>query len=167
MLPLAGYQSVAGSLNLPLLFLASTIGSYLGALILYLLARAVGHERAVGLLSMLPLVDRDDFERATAWFVRHGKAAVFFGRLVPGVRSLISLPAGAARMNVIVFSIFTIAGSGLWNSLLIALGAALGTQYELVDRYASVLNYLVYAALAGVFIWLVVRAVRRRRAARP
>ncbi|HEV7743285.1 MAG TPA: DedA family protein [Pseudolysinimonas sp.] len=164
-LPLAGYQGTLGKLSLPLLFIASTAGSYAGALILYGLGRALGLERSIRGLARLPLVDRDDFERAAAWFDRHGKAAVFFGRLVPGVRSLISLPAGASHMSLLLFSALTIAGSAIWNTLLIGLGAALGTQYELVDRYSSVLNDVVYAAIAGCVILLVVRWVRRRRRA--
>lgn len=163
-LPLAGYQARLGELSLPLLFATSTAGSYVGALFLYGLGRAFGLERSIRGLARLPLVEREDFERAAAWFTRHGKKAVFFGRLVPGVRSLVSLPAGASRMNLLVFSLFTLAGSGSWNSLLIALGAALSTQYELVGRYSSVLNYVVYAAIAGVVTLLFVRWVRRRRA---
>ncbi len=162
-LPLAGYQASLGNLSLPLLFIAATTGSYVGALILYGLGRALGLERSIRGLARLPLVDRDDFERAAAWFRRHGKAAVFFGRLIPGMRSLISLPAGASHMNFWLFSGLTLAGSGIWNTLLIALGAALGTQYELVDQYSNVLNFAVYAGIAGVLVWLVVRWARRKR----
>lgn len=163
-LPLAGFLAQQGTLSLPLVIVTSTLGAYLGALVLYALGAKLGLERSIRLLSKLPLVDRDDFERAAEWFSRHGRAAVFFGRLIPGVRSLISLPAGASRMPVITFSLFTLAGSTLWNTLLVVLGAALGTQYELVERYSSVLNYLVIAALAGVVVWLVVRRVRKARA---
>ena len=119
----------------------------------------------VSQLARLPLVDREDFERASAWFGRHGRASVFFGRLVPGVRSLISLPAGAARMPLPTFTLYTLAGSGLWNTLLIGAGAALGGSYATVARYADLLNYLVYAALALLVGWLVVRRVGRSRSA--
>ena len=115
------------------------------------------------MLAKLPLVDREDFERADAWFGRHGRASIFFGRLIPGVRSLISLPAGAQRMNLTTFSAFTIAGSGVWNGVLIGLGVALGTQYALVDRYSSYINYALYAVLAGLLVALIVRRVRRAR----
>ena len=163
-LPLAGYESYAGNLNLVLLLITSTLGAYAGALLLYFLGRWVGQERVIRVLSKLPLVDRDDFEKAAAWFHRHGKKAVFFGRLIPGVRSLISLPAGAERMPLISFSLFTLAGTLLWNSLLIGGGFALGTQYELVEEYAQYLDYVVYAAIAAIGIALVVRGVRRNRA---
>lgn len=164
-LPLAGFLAQQGELNLPLVVVTSVLGAYVGALLLYWLGAALGQERAIRWLAKLPLVDRDDFVRASEWFSRHGRAAVFFGRLIPGVRSLISLPAGASRMHLLTFSAFTIAGSTLWNGLLIGLGAALGTQYELIDRYSAFINYVVYAAIAGVVVWLVVRRIRRRRAA--
>jgi len=163
-LPLAGFLAQQGTLSLPLVIVTSTLGAYVGALLLYLLGAKLGLERSIRLLARLPLVDKEDFERAADWFTRHGRAAVFFGRLIPGVRSLISLPAGASRMPVLTFSLFTVAGSTIWNTLLVALGAALGTQYELVDRYSSVLNYAVLAAVVGVVVWLVIRRVRKARA---
>ena len=84
-------------------------------------------------------------------------------RLIPVVRSLISLPAGAARMPLASFTLFTLAGSGVWNTLLIGAGAALGGSYDTVARYADVLNYLVYAAITLLVAWLVVRRVKRGR----
>ena len=166
-LPLAGFISSQGSMNIVLLILTSTLGAYLGGVVLYFLGVALGLSRSIRILSKLPLVDREDFEKAAAWFSRHGRPAVFFGRLIPGVRSLISLPAGAERMNFAAFSIFTIAGSGIWNALLISLGAALGTQYGLVDRYSNYLNYAVYLAAIMFIGYLFVRYFRRRAQAGP
>lgn len=160
-LPLAGYLSQQGSMNIVLVIITSTLGAYLGGLLLYGLGAARGLDRSIRWLSKLPLVDRDDFEKAAGWFDRHGQAAVFFGRLIPGVRSLISLPAGAQKMNLLTFSLFTVAGSGAWNSLLIGLGAALGTQYAVVEQYSRYLNYAVYLAVATGIAWLIVRRLRR------
>ncbi|MGN7250857.1 DedA family protein [Arthrobacter sp. SAFR-014] len=165
-LPLAGFLTRQGSLNLALVFVTSTLGAYLGALALYFLGAKVGLERSIRWLSKLPLVDREDFERADVWFRRHGRSAIFFGRLLPGVRSLISLPAGAERMHLGTFSIFTIAGSGIWNAALIGLGVLLGRQYAMVEQYSRYLNYAVYAALALFVAWLVVRHIRRGKPAR-
>ncbi len=162
-LPLAGYLSQQGRMSIALALLASIAGAYAGALILYRLAAAVGLDRSIRWLAKLPLVDREDFERANAWFERHGRTAVLVGRLIPGVRSLISLPAGASRMNLAVFSLFTLIGTTIWNGLLIGLGSLLGTQYRLIDEYSSYLNYAVYAAIAGVLTWLVARRLRRGR----
>jgi membrane protein DedA with SNARE-associated domain len=169
-LPLAGFVAATGRMNLVLVIVASTLGAYLGALLLYWLGRKAGEERTIRVLSKLPLVERHDFDVAASWFHRHGRSAVFFGRLIPGVRSLISLPAGAAGMHLGTFSFYTLAGTALWNGALIGLGAALGSQYELIDRYAKYLDYAVYAVVAIIVLLLVARAVRRhgqrRRSAR-
>ena len=160
-LPLAGYLTQQGDVSLPLVILTATLGAYLGALGLYGLGAALGLDRAIRGLSKVPLLDADDLEQAADWFSRHGKASIFFGRLIPGVRSLISLPAGAERMNLAAFSLFTLAGSATWNTVLILLGAWLGTQYQLVERYSRFLNYAVWAALAAFVVWLIVRRVRK------
>lgn len=162
-LPLAGFLSSQGELSLPLIIMTSTLGSVVGALVLYVIGYRLGRERAIRWLSKLPLVDAEDFERADAWFDRHGPSAVFFGRFVPGVRSLISLPAGAARLSLGTFLVATTLGSAIWNGALIGLGAALGTKYELVERYSAWLNYAVYAVIAWIVVWLVVRRVRKGR----
>ena len=162
-LPLAGYLAKQGALNLLLVFVTSTLGAYLGALFLYWLGAKLGLERSIRGLSRLPLVDREDFEHAAGWFRRHGRSSIFFGRLLPGIRSLISLPAGASRMPVGTFSLFTLAGSGLWNGALIGLGYLLGTQYQLIEQYSKFLNYAVYAALGVAVIALVVRRFKREK----
>ncbi|TNB76292.1 DedA family protein [Arthrobacter sp. BB-1] len=162
-LPLAGYLAKQGALNLLLVFVTSTLGAYLGALFLYWLGAKLGLERSIRGLSRLPLVDREDFEHAAGWFRRHGRSSIFFGRLLPGIRSLISLPAGASRMPVGTFSLFTLAGSGLWNGALIGLGYLLGTQYQLIEQYSRFLNYAVYAALGVAVIALVVRRFKRAK----
>ena len=163
-LPLAGFLANRGEMQVGLVIASATVGSYLGALVLYWLGRKLGEDRSIRLLSHLPLVDRADFENASAWFGRNGRSAVFFGRLIPGVRSLISLPAGARGMPIGQFSVFTVAGSLLWNSALIAAGYALATQYALVDRYSHILDYFVIAAVVAFVGWLVVRRIRRVRA---
>ena len=165
-LPLAGFLTRQGTMNMALVLVTSTLGAYLGALLLYWLGARLGLERSIRWLSRLPLMDREDFEKAAGWFSRHGRSAVFFGRLLPGVRSLISLPAGAQRMPLGTFSAFTVAGSGIWNGLLLGLGALLGTQYRLIDEYSRFLNYAVYAGLVFAVGALVVRGARRRRNSR-
>lgn len=165
-LPLAGYLAKQGTLNLVLVFVTSTLGSYLGALLLYWMGARLGLERSIRGLSKLPLVDRADIENAADWFRRHGRSSIFFGRLLPGVRSFISLPAGASNMHLATFSLYTLAGSGLWNGALIGLGYALGSQYQVIEQYSRFLNYAVYATLALTVVWLVIRSVRRSKAAK-
>ncbi|GAA4756466.1 hypothetical protein GCM10025783_32280 [Amnibacterium soli] len=163
-LPYAGYLSREGRLSLGGLILWSTVGSTVGALLLYWLGAALGLERASRLLARTRLVDEDDLDRGSAWFHRHGVVAVVVGRLVPGVRSLISIPAGADRMHLGLFVLCTAIGSGVWNAALIGLGAALGTQRHVIDPYLDVLDVVVYSALAVGVVVLVVRRLRRRRA---
>jgi membrane protein DedA with SNARE-associated domain len=163
-LPLAGFLSSRGDMNIVLVFITATLGGYAGALLLYWLGRAYGEERIIKTLSKIPLLDRNDFERAAGWLHSHGRRAVFFGRLIPGVRSLISLPAGGTKMPVGPFSVFTLAGTALWNALLIGLGAALGSQYELIDKYSSILDALIIGVVVVLIGMLVVRRIKRGRA---
>lgn len=165
-LPLGGYLARQGDLNLLLIFVTSTLGAYLGALFLYWLGAKLGLERSIRGLSKLPLVDREDFEHAAHWFRRHGRSSIFFGRLLPGVRSLISLPAGASGMPLGTFTLYTLAGSGLWNGVLIGLGFLLGTQYRLIEEYSRFLNYAVYAALGVTVVLLVIRRIKREKVRR-
>ena len=165
-LPLSGFLAQQGDMSFVAVLLAATAGAYAGAVVLYLLGRRWGEERTIRALSKLPLVDEEDFRRAAGWLKRHGRRAVFFGRLLPGVRSLISLPAGSTAMPFGTFSVFTIAGSAVWNVLLIGLGALLGTQFELIDRYSTILDIVILAALGGVVLWLVMRRIRRARQGR-
>jgi len=102
--------------------------------------------------------------RAFAAFERHGRSAVLFGRLVPVVRSFISVPAGVVGMPWPQFLVYTAIGSAVWNGVLIGAGVALGTQYELVERYTGLLDWGLLAAVVGFGGWVVVRHVRRRRA---
>ncbi len=162
-LPFAGYLSQSGDLTLGWLIVWSTLASWIGALLLYWLGAAIGIERAVRLLAATKLVSRGDLDRGVAWFRRSGGWTVLVGRMVPGVRSLISIPAGATRMNLARFSIYTIVGSGLWNTLLIGVGALLGTQHEQIEHLLGYLDYAVYSALAIALGVLVLRRIREAR----
>ena len=162
-LPFAGYLSQAGELNLGWLIVWSTVASLAGALVLYGLGAAIGLERAIRWIAWTRLVSLSDLERGADWFHRFGKWSVLVGRLIPGVRSLISLPAGADRMPLLVFSLFTVLGSGLWNTLLIGVGAALGTQHHLLEQWLEYLDLVVYSAIAIAVVVLIARRVREAR----
>lgn len=162
-LPFAGYLSQAGELNLGWLIVWSTAASLAGALVLYGLGAAIGLERAIRWIAWTRLVSLSDLERGAEWFHRFGKWSVLVGRLIPGVRSLISLPAGADRMPLVVFSLFTVLGSGLWNTLLIGVGAALGTQHHLLEQWLEYLDLVVYTAIAAALVVLIVRRIREAR----
>ena len=165
-LTMAGYLAGDGRMNVVFVVIAATIGSVVGALILYWLGRVVGEERLRRWLDRIPLVDADDLDQADRWFERHAWSAVLFGRMVPVVRSLVSIPAGANHMPVGRFLTFTAIGSGVWNSLFVGAGFALGTQWEQVDRYARWFDYAILAFFVVAITWWVVKKVRKRRSAR-
>ncbi|MBM0226156.1 MULTISPECIES: DedA family protein [Micromonospora] len=165
-LAMAGYLSAEGRFNVVLIVLAATAGSLLGALVLYWLGAALGEERLKRWLDHIPLVDRDDLEKADRWFERHGRWAVLIGRLVPVVRSLVSIPAGANRMPLGEFVLLTTIGSGVWNALIVGLGFALGSRWQQVDRYSDWFNYAIFAIFGVMIVSWSVRKIRKRRARR-
>ncbi|MEV4493801.1 DedA family protein [Micromonospora coxensis] len=165
-LALAGYLASTGRFNLVLIVLAATVGSLVGALVLYWVGAALGEDRLKHWLDRLPLVDLDDLEKADRWFERYGRWAVLIGRVVPVVRSLVSVPAGANRMPMGEFVLLTTLGSGVWNSLIVGLGYALGSRWEDVDRYSSWFNYAIFVVFAFMIVSWAVKKVRRRRARR-
>ena len=163
-LPLAGFLAHQGRLSLLWVVLLATAGSLVGAWVFYALCARLGLERALTLVAKVPLVDREDLDKASDWFHRHGRSSVFFGRFVPGVRSLISLPAGAQRMPLLPFSVATAAGSAIWNSALVGAGYALGTQWEKVGTYVGTASNIVLGALGVVIVVVIVRrAIQRAR----
>jgi membrane protein DedA with SNARE-associated domain len=165
-LTMAGYLAGDGRMNVVFVVIAATIGSVVGALILYWLGRVVGEERLRRWLDRIPLVDAGDLDKADRWFERHAWSAVLFGRMVPVVRSLVSIPAGANHMPVGRFVTFTAIGSGVWNSLFVGAGFALGTRWQQVDRYARWFDYAILAFFVVAITWWVVKKVRKRRSSR-
>lgn len=169
-LPLAGYLASRDRLSLVGAVVGATLGSLAGAVIMYEAAAAAGGGRLRRLLGRLPLADRDDIDRAQAWFDRHGTAAVFFGRFVPGVRSLVSIPAGSGGMSRWRFWCYTTAGSALWNLAFVLAGFALGSAWRSVGRYSGWINWAVVVAVIVViarYVWnrrdRLAHAVARRR----
>jgi membrane protein DedA with SNARE-associated domain len=161
-LPLAGFLAGQGRMALPLVIGAATVGSLLGALALYALGATVGRERLARALERLPLADADDLDRAEGWFERHGGTAVLTGRLVPVVRSLVSIPAGVNRFPLLRFSAYTLLGSAVYNTVLIVLGYQLGQQWQSVGEYSSLLSTAVVALLVLAVVVVVVRRLRSR-----
>lgn len=146
-LPLAGYLASEGRLPLVLAVVAASIGSVLGAAIMYEAAKGLGWPRFCAFLTKAPLVNQDDLDRARDWFDRHGYGSVFFGRLVPGVRSLVSIPAGANEMPRLPFYGLTALGSTIWNVLLVGAGWILGKSWKNVESYSSWINLAIVGAL--------------------
>jgi membrane protein DedA with SNARE-associated domain len=163
-LAMSGYLASEGRVHPVLVVLAATIGSVLGALALYWLGRLAGEERLRRWLDRLPLVDTSDLDRADRWFDRWGAYAVLFGRMVPVVRSLVSVPAGAGGMPLPRFVTLTTIGSGAWNALFVGLGYGLGSRWQDLERYSTWFDVAIGAAFAVMVGSWVVRKVRRRRA---
>ncbi|REE96525.1 DedA family protein [Thermomonospora umbrina] len=159
-LPLAGFTASEGRVNVVAVTVAATVGSLVGALALYGLGAWLGHERACRLADRLPLVDVSELDRATSWFARHGGKAVLFGRLVPVVRSLVSVPAGIERMPLARFCLYTTLGSAFWNTLFVGAGFVLGEKWRRAEQFA---NWATWAVIAVAALWAVRFAVGRMR----
>ncbi|WP_409485332.1 DedA family protein [Arsenicicoccus dermatophilus] len=162
-LPLAGFTAYRGGMTLWAAIGWSTLGSLIGALLLYWGGAALGRSRLTAVARRIPLVDVHDIDRAFAWFERHGRTVTFFGRMVPMVRSMVSVPAGVERMPLLMFCLLTTAGSLVWNSALIVGGYALGTQWSRIEQWAGWFQHAVVAfflALATRWLWQRLRARR-------
>lgn len=162
-LPLAGFTSTQGDLNVQAAFVWATIGSVTGAFLLYWLGSGIGADRLRRVADWMWLVEPEDVDKALGWFDRYGRWSVFFGRLIPGIRSLISIPAGVGRMHPLSFGLMTAAGSALWNAVLIYAGVVLGDNYLLVETYVSRYSTVVYVIVGVVFLVVVGLLVRRAR----
>lgn len=154
-MPLAGFMVAEGKQNLIGIIIAGTVGSVLGALPLYYAGFFLGEERLQQFADKHGrwlTISRDDLERAKKWFNRHGGLAVLLCRLVPGVRSLISIPAGIARMNVASFLFYTALGAGIWTALLAFAGYLLGAKFAQVGEYLNPASYVVFGAIVIIYV---------------
>ncbi|MGO2931415.1 DedA family protein [Microbacterium sp.] len=167
-LPLAGFAAAQGTLGLIEVLIWTTIGSVVGALALYGVGAWLGRRRMYAIAQRMPLIKVEDVERTEAWFDRHGSKAVFFGRMIPIFRSLISIPAGIERMPLMRFTLLTLAGSAIWNTIFVLAGFYLGANWHIVEEYAGIFQKVVIAVVViAVVAWIVlrIRQVRRNRAA--
>ncbi|WP_440071468.1 DedA family protein [Streptosporangium sp. OZ121] len=163
-LPLAGFTASKGDMGLFDAVLWTTIGSVVGALALYAVGALLGRERVVFIASKLPLVSVSDIEKTEVWFARHGRKTVFFGRMIPIFRSLISIPAGVERMPILIFTLLTTLGSLIWNTAFVMAGFLLGEQWDLVERYMGVVSKAVLGiVILAVVVFIVVRLSDRRK----
>nr|CEL20145.1 hypothetical protein [Kibdelosporangium sp. MJ126-NF4] len=161
-LPLAGFSASKGAFTLAGALFWTTLGSVVGAVIVYLAGALLGRERTRALVGKIPLVKVTDFDKTEKWFTRHGTKAVFFGRMVPLFRSFISLPAGVERMSFPKFLLLTTAGSLVWNTIFVVAGYQLGENWYLVDKYAGIFQWIVIAAVAVAVVLFVVLRLRKK-----
>jgi membrane protein DedA with SNARE-associated domain len=161
-LPLAGFSVGKGQLTFLGVMVASTSGSVVGALVLYYIGAVIGEARLrrfIRRVEKMPilnhLVNEGDIDKAQVWFGRYGGAAVFFGRLIPIVRSAISIPAGFARMNLLTFIGYSILGSSIWNGILIGAGWFVGDNWESIEKYVKYFQYLVIVVAGAAVLWFI------------
>jgi membrane protein DedA with SNARE-associated domain len=165
-LPLAGFTASQGDMSLLAAIVWTTGGSVAGALVLYWIGALIGRERTRAIAARLPLIKVSDIDRTEAWFHRHGRGTVFFGRMVPLFRSFVSIPAGIERMPMATFLVFTTLGSLIWNSLFVLAGYFLGENRKVIEDYAGAYQNLVLAVgvlAVAAFVVVRVRSTRRAR----
>lgn len=165
-LPFGGFMTTNTDLNVIGVIVAATAGSVVGAVLLYGVGLLIDVERLEKMIDRwghILRITKKDIHRADAWFDRYGIWTVFFCRMVPLVRSLISIPAGMANMNFVMFLIFTTLGTLIWNIILVSTGAILGESWHSILGFMSVYSNVAYAVIALIILAAIVWYVRRRR----
>jgi membrane protein DedA with SNARE-associated domain len=155
-MPLAGFTVTQGKLDFGAVFLAGIIGSVAGAFPWYYAGKHFSERRLKRLANKYGkwlALSAEDIDRAKVWFRKRGSFAVFFGRLVPGVRTLISVPAGLHRMNLVKFIIYSTLGTAIWVGLLTTAGYFLGENYGLVEQFIKPISLLVAIGLLIAVVW--------------
>lgn len=162
-LPLAGFMAAQGKLSLVYVVMAGVMGSTVGALPWYYAGRYMGEERLkawTGRHGKWIKLSANDVQKATRWIDKYGSKAVLLSQSIPGVRTLIALPAGISRMNLGLFLLYLVLSAIVWQGLLACAGYLLGRQHGLVNQYISLFSrILVSVVLVAVIVWL----VRRKR----
>jgi membrane protein DedA with SNARE-associated domain len=156
--PFAAYKAAQGDLNVFLVVLFGTIGALTGSLINYTLAyylgRPIVYAFAESRVGKIFLLSREKVEHAETYFLKNGRTSTFIGRLIPGIRHLISIPAGLAKMNLRDFMFFTFVGAGIWNIILAIVGYYL---YEVRDQIFPYMEYILYFLGAVFIVYLIIK----------
>lgn len=151
-LTFSGFLTTISNLDPPGVIIVATLGSYLGAVILYCCGYLIDYNRLISFLTNKLHFNNDSLYRSINWFDRYGKIIVFLGRLIPIIRSLISIPAGITKMNFFNFSIYTIIGSLIWNAVLVYFGIFLGDNWQLISFYLQRYSIIIVFILIIIFI---------------
>ena len=171
-LPLSGFLVIQTSMELPLVIVSATIGSVVGAFVLYGIGRLLSQERLESFFDTKPMrllgFHSGDVAKAIGWFDRRGQITVLLCRCIPVVRSLISIPAGTAKMNVVRFTLYTLIGSAVWNTVLCSLGYAAGGAWETVTAQVEGFSDIVKAVIIVIAViviafWVVKRIIPAMR----
>jgi membrane protein DedA with SNARE-associated domain len=164
--PFAAYKAGQGELNVFLVVFFGTVGALSGSLINYTLAYYLGrplvYKFADSRLGKIFLLSKEKVVHAEEYFIRNGKTSTFIGRLVPGIRHLISIPAGLAKMNLRDFMLYTFVGAGIWNIILAIIGFYL---YEMREQIFPYIGHILLALGAVFIVYLIMKA--RKNGKRP
>lgn len=159
-IPPAIWKAASGGLNMYFVVVFATLGAIIGAMFNYLLARWLGrvivHNFAESKVGKMFLLTQRKVEHTEAYFIRNGRSSTFVGRLIPGIRHLISIPAGLAKMNVGQFILYTALGSGIWHVILGILSYSLYSHQDLLKRYMNQLSIVLIAAGIIFVIYLII-----------
>jgi len=161
-IPFAGYITTKDSLTIVGVIISGTIGSVLGALPLYYLGYFIEEEQLKKLADDYGkwfMISRKDIDRAASWFERRGALAIFICRLIPGLRSLISIPAGIKNMSMAPFLLLTTLGTAIWTALLTWAGVLLGNSYSDIQTYLDPISYVVFG---GMLIWYLIHIFKKK-----
>ncbi|SFV54711.1 putative integral membrane protein (dedA homolog) [hydrothermal vent metagenome] len=157
----AGYLAFKGEMNLYIVVIVGIVGSVAGALFNYYLAMHFGRKFIVK-YGRYFFIKKETLDKLEIFFFKHGELSTFNGRLIPGIRQLISLPAGLARMNIVKFSLYSALGAGIWVIVLVALGYLLGSNEALISEYLRSATVIALISVILITIFYVVRNRRRK-----
>jgi membrane protein DedA with SNARE-associated domain len=165
-MPFAGFLVNKGEMSFAGIMVAGTIGALLGACAIYYIGIKLDEDRLrrwVNRNGKYLLMSEDELDSTLETFEDNGKKMVLFGRLIPTIRSLISLPAGLKKMNIAIFLLFTLIGTTSWNLLLAGGGVYLGQNWDQILGWVDTYSYIIYAILGGLLIFYVVKKMRKRK----
>lgn len=164
-MPSAGLTAAQGQLSLTGVIIAGSIGSLIAAAVLYGIGRMISHDRLfqwVDRYGKYLFIKRADVQKALQWFEKYGHRIVFFGRMIPAVRSLISIPAGMSHMPFWKFMLYSGAGTIIWTTFLASVGFYFGENQTLMHQIFSQVGYVIISIVAVLFIWALYRRHKRK-----
>ena len=157
----AGYLAYQGEMNIYIIILVGILGSVLGALLNYYLALFFGRKFILKYGKYF-FIKEETLDKLESFFAKHGEISTFTGRLIPGIRQLISLPAGLARMNIVKFSFYTAIGAGIWVVVLVTVGYLVGSNEALISEYLKSATLIALVSVVLITIFYMVRNKKRR-----
>jgi len=157
----AGYLASKGEMGIMMIMISSLAGSMAGAFVNYYLALLLGR-KILCKYGKYFFINESAIEQMDDYFAKHGHISTFIGRLIPGIRQLISIPAGLARMNLTTFSIYTALGASIWAFILVMLGYMIGENQELIESYLNQITIIVLFALFLLASWYIYRQKKRK-----